>query len=114
VTLDVIDEVSRRIAENIHPQKIVLFGSQAKNTPSRHSEIDLLVIVKDQNHLASLKKRERYGEILKLFPHKGFGLDVIVLTEKEIERVAAENEGEWDLILEILKDGKTIYYKCQE
>src|SRR6266478_5974161 len=34
----------RAIVEKIHPEKIILFGSQAYGQPTEHSDVDLLVI----------------------------------------------------------------------
>ncbi len=56
-----------------------------------------------------MKTYDRYGEILRLFRYKGFGLDAIVVTNKEVQKLIDENEGEWDLILEILNEGQTRY-----
>ncbi|MDZ7288578.1 MAG: nucleotidyltransferase domain-containing protein [candidate division KSB1 bacterium] len=109
VTPEVIRAVCERIVDKVNPEKIVLFGSRAKGTASKYSDIDLLVIIDRKNPLALLKGRDRYGQILRLFPHRGFGLDVIVLTDEEVHNVINKNEGEWDLILEILNEGKTLY-----
>ncbi len=34
----------RAIVEAIHPEKIILFGSQAYGEPTEHSDVDLLVV----------------------------------------------------------------------
>jgi predicted nucleotidyltransferase len=109
VTSKVIRAVCDRIVEKVRPQKIVLFGSHAKGVATKDSDLDLLVIIDTANSLAPLKRRDRYGEILRLFRHRGFGLDVIVMTNKELEKIIDENEGEWNLILEILNEGKTLH-----
>lgn len=114
VTRDIIRVVCDRILENIHPKKIVLFGSQAMGKAKKNSDLDLLVIIERHNPLAKLKRRDRYVEVLRLFQHKGFGLDAIVLTEDEIQKIINDNEGEWDLILDILNQGKTIYEQKAE
>jgi hypothetical protein len=74
----------------------------------------LLIIINSESPLASLKKRERFVKMMRLFPHRGFGLDIIVLTEPEVKTIIDENEGEWDLVLEILADGKTLYERRAE
>jgi len=109
VTSKVIRAVCDRIVEKVRPQKIVLFGSHAKGVAAKDSDLDLLVIIDVANPLAPLKRRDRYGEILRLFRHRGFGLDVIVMTNKELEKIIDENEGEWNLILEILDEGRTLH-----
>jgi predicted nucleotidyltransferase len=109
VTPKVIRAVCDRIIEKVRPEKIVLFGSHAKGVATKDSDLDLLVIIDVANPLASLKRRDRYGEILRLLRHRGFGLDVIVVTNKELEKIINENEGEWNLILEILDEGRTLH-----
>jgi predicted nucleotidyltransferase len=34
----------RAIVEKVHPDKIILFGSQAGGTPTEHSDVDLLIV----------------------------------------------------------------------
>jgi len=45
VALNEIQELTRRIAEEFHPDKIILFGSHAYGTPKEYSDVDLLVIM---------------------------------------------------------------------
>jgi predicted nucleotidyltransferase len=96
------------------PKKKVLFDSQVMGKAKKNSDLDLLVIIERHNPLAKLKRRDRYVEVLRLFQHKGFGLDAIVLTEDEVQKIINENEGEWDLILDILNQGKTLYEQKAE
>ena len=44
VPKEVIDEVKARLVEKFHPQRIILFGSQARETADERSDVDLLVI----------------------------------------------------------------------
>jgi hypothetical protein len=46
-TADLIEPYLRAIVENIHPVKIILFGSQAYGIPTVHSDYDLLIIRKE-------------------------------------------------------------------
>ena len=114
ITPDLIAAVKDRIVQNLQPQKVVLFGSQANGTVTHGSDIDLLVVLNDEHLLAPLKHRDRFGELLRLFHYRSFGLDAIVLTDTEIQKLRNENEGEWDWVLEILAKGKTLYDCTQE
>lgn len=38
----------------------------------------------------------------------------MVLTDAEITKLRNENEGEWDLVLEILDEGKPLYDRAKE
>jgi predicted nucleotidyltransferase len=95
-----IDEVVRQIAENFHPQKIILFGSYARGKPRPESDVDLLVIMD-----TPLKESQQSLEIRR---HLGvmFGLDLIVYTPERLqERVKM---GDW-FLRDVLEDGKVVY-----
>ena len=109
ITPDLIAAVKERVVQNLHPKKVVLFGSQANGTASQGSDIDLLVVLSDEHPLAALQCRDRFGEMLRLFRYRSFGLDAIILTDTEVQKLRDENEGEWDFVLEILDGGKTLY-----
>ncbi len=102
-----------RIVEHLHPEKIILFGSRANGTATPDSDIDLLVVLNDKHPLAHQKQHDRFGALLDLFRYRSFGLDAIVLTDAEVKKLKNENEGEWDLILEILDEGKTLYDRAE-
>jgi len=76
-----VERVIKRIADAIHPEKIILFGSRATATARPDSDLDLLVIC---NEPAS--KREMQLAIRDLFPVQDFSMDVFVLTTDEFER----------------------------
>jgi len=50
---DVLEPYLRAIVEKVHPEKIILFGSQAYGQPTEHSDVDLLVI---RRHISSEKQ----------------------------------------------------------
>ncbi len=114
VTPALIAAIRDRIVEHVQPEKIILFGSRARGTAAAESDIDLLLVLRDNHPYAALQRWDRFGEVLKLFHYRSFGLDAMVLTEAEIKKLYAENEGEWDLVLEILEEGKTIYDRTQK
>jgi predicted nucleotidyltransferase len=114
VTPALINAVRDRIGQHLQPQKIVLFGSQATGNSKPGSDIDLLIVLGDDHSLASLKRRERLGKLLDLFRYRSFGLDAFVLTVSEVHELQEKNEGEWDLILDILATGKVIYDRTEK
>jgi predicted nucleotidyltransferase len=114
VTPALLAAIRDRIVDHLHPRKIILFGSRANGTATPDSDIDLLVVLDDKHPLASIKRRDRFGAIQDLFQHRLFGLDAMVLTATEVKKIVDENEGEWDLVLEILEEGKTLYECAQE
>jgi len=114
VTPALIAAIRDRIVDHLQPEKIILFGSRANRTATPESDIDLLVILADGHPLARVRRSDRFGALLELFRYRSFGLDAMVLIDAEITKLRAENEGEWDLVLEILDEGKTLYDRAQE
>lgn len=43
IASETIEGVAKAIAENFHPEKIILFGSYASGTPTPDSDLDFLV-----------------------------------------------------------------------
>ena len=41
---DQLEPYLRVLVEKIHPEKIILFGSQAYGQPTEHSDVDLLIV----------------------------------------------------------------------
>ncbi len=80
VTQEQIDEIKRRIVENIKPEKIILFGSYAEGSPKEDSDIDLL-IVKDSD----MPTRIQSCKIRKMLSDLRVSVDVIIKTIKEFE-----------------------------
>lgn len=113
VTPALLHAVTDRIVQQLQPDQILLFGSQANGGATRESDIDLLVILADQHRLAPLQHRHRARTVLDLFRYRSFGLDTIVLTEAEIQQLQSNNEDEWNLVLEILATGKPLYERTK-
>lgn len=113
VTPALIDAVRDRIIEHLLPEKIILFGSRVKGKATPDSDIDLMIVLNNNHPLSGVKQRDRFGAVLDLFHYRSFGLDAIVLTDAEVEKNRRENEGEWDLVLEILEEGMVIYDRTQ-
>jgi len=114
VTPALMAAIRDRITENLHPEKIILFGSRANGTATPGSDVDLLIVLNDEHPLACVRRRDRFGVIQNLFRYRLFGLDAMVLTNGEVQKIKDENEGEWDLVLEILAEGLILYDRAQE
>lgn len=114
ITPALISAITDRIVQHFQPARIILFGSQASKKFIQESDIDLLVVLDDTHVFVSLERRDRVGKLLDLFRFRSFGLDAIVLTNAEVQTLQETNEGEWDLILEILTEGKVLYDRLQK
>ncbi len=91
----------QKIVRELDPEKIVLFGSYAYGTPNRHSDVDLLVVMRTE---ASLK--DRSWAVSRLLLPRPFPVDILVKTPEEV----AESLQAGDFFLkEILTRGKVLY-----
>ena len=80
-TDNLVQQVVERIADAIHPEKIILFGSRANGSAKPDSDIDLLIL-----YDGPLSKREVKLTIRRLFRHPDFSMDLFVLTPDEYLR----------------------------
>ena len=77
----VLQEATRRLVEQFKPQKVILFGSQARGTADSRSDIDLLVVCP-----LSGKRREMMVAMDLALSGLGIARDIVVLTPQEYER----------------------------
>ncbi|MDI6793565.1 MAG: nucleotidyltransferase domain-containing protein, partial [bacterium] len=101
VTQEQINEIIRRIIENYHPEKIVLFGSYAYGNPTESSDLDLL-IVKD----SKLQRYKRGREVRKYLRSLKVAIDLIVYTKDEIQKWRDVKPA---FITTIMEKGRVLY-----
>jgi len=77
----VIGRMVQRIAEQFHPDKIILFGSHARGTATPESDVDLLVVMP-----TSGERREQQVRIRMALHDMPLPKDVIVVSSAELER----------------------------
>jgi len=83
-----------------HPDRIILFGSLAQGRVWDWSDVDLVVVKQ-----TALPFLDRVDEVLRLLQPR-VGLDVLVYTPEEFERLSRERPFFRE---EILAKGKTLY-----
>jgi len=95
-----------RKLKSLNPEKIIFFGSYAKNKARPESDIDLLIIKRTNK-----KPTDRIAEVLPLIwghiPH----IEPQVFTPDEFSQAIKQNR--FFITEEVLKYGKTIYEKTQ-
>ena len=93
-------EIVSRIVDVAGPEKIILFGSAARNEMGPNSDVDLLV-VKDGVH-----RRDLAGKIYENLYGVGAAVDLVVATPEDIERYKHSHA----LVIEpALRDGIVVY-----
>ena len=96
-----LPEVIERLATQLQPERVILFGSYAYGTPTPDSDVDLLVVL-DTNASAT----ERYLAVSRLLYPRPFPVDILVRTPDEIEQALRTNDF---FIKEILSQGRVLY-----
>jgi len=102
IPMRTIRAIARHIAEEFHPEQIILFGSHAYGKPTAWSDVDLLVVM----DIPQGEEVEKSLEIRKTLPTLTFGLDIVVRSRKVIEK--RKKLGDWFLV-DITEKGKVLY-----
>jgi predicted nucleotidyltransferase len=101
VPQSVIRRFARSVAEQFHPDKIILFGSHAYGRPHADSDVDLLVIMPARNELDQALR-------IRLAIDYPFPLDLLVRTPKNLARRLADGDS---FLKEVVSKGKVLYEK---
>jgi predicted nucleotidyltransferase len=97
-----VDRMVRRIVRRFHPDKIILFGSQARGTPAPDSDVDLLIILPVERE----RKAQMEIEIGCALHSFAVPKDVLVVSPDEFER---RREIVGTIPYEAARDGRILY-----
>ena len=97
----ILNEIIHRIVEVAHPDKIILFGSAARDQMDADSDIDLLVIKGGNFHRGRLTE-EIYMNLFGV----GQAVDIVVVTPEDVERY---RDSMALIIRPALEEGKVVY-----
>ena len=95
-----IESLSKQIAEEFRPDRIILFGSYAYGKPTDDSDVDLLVIMPFRG-----KSARKAAEILTRTIPK-FSVDILVRTQSQVRKRVAMDD--W-FMQEIVAQGRVLY-----
>jgi predicted nucleotidyltransferase len=95
-----IESLSKQIATEFKPQRIILFGSYAYGKPTQDSDVDLLVIMPFRG--TSIYKA---AEILTRI-HPRLPVDILVRTQAQVRKRVAMDD--W-FMQEIVSRGRVLY-----
>ncbi len=97
----VIEQLVNKIVELVHPIRILVFGSAARDNTEQNSDIDVLVVMPDGAH-----RRHTAQFIYRHARGIGVPFDILVATPGDLEK-HKDNIG---LIYKtVLKEGKEVY-----
>jgi predicted nucleotidyltransferase len=80
VTQQILTEAVKRLVTNFHPHKIILFGSQARQTADDCSDVDILVICSIKG-----KRRDLMVDMDRTLEGLGIARDIVILSPEEFE-----------------------------
>jgi len=89
------------IVEEVHPLRIILFGSTARGEQGGQSDVDLLVVMPEGTH-----KRRTAQRLYRTLRGLHVPVDLLVTTEKDLDR----HKDDPGLIYRaILQEGRQLY-----
>jgi len=98
---EAIDDAVERIVDEVHPLRVVVFGSAVRGNIGPNSDLDLLVVMPDgTNRLATNDQLQRRLRRL------GCPKDIVVVTESE---VAALRDNPSLIVHTALTEGREVY-----
>ena len=107
ITDGLIKYIIDKIVKEIHPDKIILFGSHAQRAATKDSDLDLFII-KD----GKAENREIRRKIDLLLFGRKFGVDIIVRKPLEVEAYLRDNNPFY--VYHIFRDGRVVYDREKE
>jgi predicted nucleotidyltransferase len=99
---ELLNEITGRLAESLHPERIYLFGSRAAGNADQDSDVDLLVVVPDTEK----STREIAIEGRRSLWSFEIPFDLIVCTESQFNRYGRVKN---TIMNEALCEGRIVY-----
>lgn len=96
-----IIQVAKRIGIAANAERVILFGSHARQQATPESDVDLLVVAE-----SDLPRFKRSRELYKLFRPYPFAMDLVVYTPQEIKKAS---QSPLSFVSKVLGEGKTVY-----
>ncbi|MGA2771435.1 MAG: nucleotidyltransferase domain-containing protein [Bryobacteraceae bacterium] len=103
IRLEVIEEMTRRLVEFYRPVRIYLFGSEARGEAGPDSDLDFLVVVRDDTPEPVMRTSAGYSRLSGL----GMPKDVIPWRQSDFEARAAYVRA--SLPATVVREGRLLY-----
>lgn len=106
VSFETIQQMANQIVAAFKPERIILFGSYARGTADEHSDVDLLVLLKE-----APPPGRRGAPIRRMLARDfHFPIDVVVRT---VQGFAAWQNVPGSLAREVSREGRVLYEKAE-
>ncbi len=98
----------RAIVDEVHPEEIILFGSQARGDAGPRSDIDLLVIESEPFGEGRSKLKE-LNRLYRRLSGQGVPKDILVYSRAEVEKWRGTIN---HVVARALREGKVLYERA--
>lgn len=105
ITREISDDIVNSISKVIKAEKVILFGSYAKNEAGQESDLDLLVVCNGKNGGIE-KRRKKLGNIYRSLSHIKIEKDILLFSTEEFEHWKNSIN---HMIANACKDGRILY-----
>jgi predicted nucleotidyltransferase len=102
---EMISKIRKRLVDAFAPEKIILFGSQARGTADDRSDVDILVICAFEG-----KRRHLMLEMDKSLDGSELARDILIFTPEEFER---DRHIPGTIARPAWKEGKVLYERIK-
>lgn len=102
-SLPEIEQAIVDVARTLGAERAILFGSGARGTATRRSDVDVVFLVATTKRFLD-RTEEPYRLLAKRI--RGRGIDVLVYTPHEFERMRSKGN---KFIQRVLEEGKVLY-----
>jgi len=96
-----VEEIVRRIVETVHPEKIILFGSLARENARPESDLDLLVIAQSQE-----PRYRRSAPLYGILSDILIPMDILVYSPEEVEEWSGVRQA---FVTTAIREGRVLY-----
>lgn len=102
---DLIDRMTQRIVREVHPQKILLFGSWARGQANKESDVDFLVVEREPFG-GNRSRRQEAARIWRCLSEFRVPTDILVYSASELSQW---QDSSHHVIGTALREGKVLY-----
>jgi len=105
VPFNEIEKAVHRVASQVHPDQIILFGSYAHGRPNPDSDVDLLVVI---NKKTKKDRQLAYFRASDALDPRPFPVDLVIRSKSEIK--SRIKQGDF-FLQDIFEHGQVLYQR---